>query len=221
MTSFRYVQEADFPVISGAGASQAAAFLTDLDLLLSAHRSNDGAPRRLGQRSAASTTQSFSSDLNGVPFVTTGCDRLPFDPSIHLTPTTRAADAPTGLDADLTVPQSDAPDALATAHVKDVTVTLPAGTSISPSAAAGLEACTDAQIGLAPIARAVPAGVEARDRLRRDAAAGRAADGVGLRRLPAVRRPAVGQDVPPVLHWPRARLGRAAQARGRASRPTR
>ncbi len=93
-------------------------------------------------------SKSFTSDLDGLPLTMTGCDRLAFTPGIDVKGTTRQADAPTGLQVDLTVPQSQSPDGLATAHVKDVSVALPAGTSISPAAAAGLEACTDQQIGL-------------------------------------------------------------------------
>jgi hypothetical protein len=93
-------------------------------------------------------TKSFTSDVDGLPFTMTGCDRLRFTPSIEAKATSRRADAPTGLDVTLEVPQTTLPDELATPHVKDVTVALPAGVSISPSAAAGLEACTDQQIGL-------------------------------------------------------------------------
>jgi hypothetical protein len=93
-------------------------------------------------------TKSFTSDTGGRPFTMTGCDRLAFDPSIDVKSTSRQADAPTGLEVTLNVPQSSLPDGLATAHVKDVSVALPVGTSISPAAAAGLEACTDQQVGL-------------------------------------------------------------------------
>jgi hypothetical protein len=93
-------------------------------------------------------SKSLTADYGGRPFTLTGCERLGFAPSIDVKPTTRQADAPTGIDVTLKVPQSALPDGLATAHVKDVSVALPAGVSISPSAAAGLEACTDQQIGL-------------------------------------------------------------------------
>jgi hypothetical protein len=93
-------------------------------------------------------TGSFTSDFDDVPFTLTGCDRLPFDPSVDVKTTTAKADSPTGLNVDLKVPQSSSPDGLATAHVKDVTVTLPEGLSVSPGSAAGLAACSDAQIGL-------------------------------------------------------------------------
>ncbi len=93
-------------------------------------------------------TGSFSSDFDGVPFTLTGCEKLAFDPSVDVKTTTAKADAPTGLNVDLKVPQSSSPDGLATAHVKDVTVALPEGMSVSPSSAAGLAACTDAQLDL-------------------------------------------------------------------------
>jgi hypothetical protein len=91
---------------------------------------------------------SFDSDFDGTPFLTEGCERLPFDPSIDVQPLSRTADAPTGLVVDLTVPQSDAPDGLATAHVKRVEVRLPEGMSVSPSSAAGLGACAPGEIKL-------------------------------------------------------------------------
>jgi hypothetical protein len=40
------------------------------------------------------------------------------------------------------------PDGLATAHLKDTVVTLPVGMSVNPSAAAGLQGCSDTQIGV-------------------------------------------------------------------------
>jgi hypothetical protein len=79
----------------------------------------------------------------------TGCEALDFDPSIKARPTTNAADSPTGLEVDLHVPQNLDPDGLATAHLKDATVTLPEGLVINPSGANGLDACSEAQAHLA------------------------------------------------------------------------
>jgi hypothetical protein len=76
-----------------------------------------------------------------------GCSEVPFNPSISVTPDTRQADEPTGAAVDLHVPQSSDANTLATAHVKDVAVTLPDGMTINPAAANGLAACTDAQFG--------------------------------------------------------------------------
>jgi hypothetical protein len=91
-------------------------------------------------------TRSFSSDPDDAAYEFTGCERLSFAPTTTVATTTNAADSPTGLDVDVSVPQTDEPDGLATAHVKDVTVALPAGLTLSPGSANGLAACTDAQL---------------------------------------------------------------------------
>ena len=81
-----------------------------------------------------------------------GCDLLQFEPSITLTPSTTQADEPTGVNVDLRVPQAaDRLGELATPELKDATVTLPAGLSLSPSAADGLGSCSSAQIDIASI----------------------------------------------------------------------
>jgi hypothetical protein len=63
-------------------------------------------------------------------------------------PVGNTAGSPGSYLVDLTVPQNDNPTGLATPPLKKAVVTLPAGTSISPSAADGLAACWPAQIGL-------------------------------------------------------------------------
>ncbi len=79
----------------------------------------------------------------------TGCELLQFAPGIVVTPTTTQADEPTGLTVDLQVPQApQLPPNLTTPELKNVTVTFPAGLSLSPSAADGLQACSEAQIAL-------------------------------------------------------------------------
>ena len=79
----------------------------------------------------------------------TGCNKLSFNPSITAQPDTTAADSPSGLDVDLHVPQApDTPNGLATPDVKSAVVTLPPGFSLSPSAADGLQGCSEAQFGL-------------------------------------------------------------------------
>jgi hypothetical protein len=90
----------------------------------------------------------LSSDFDGIPFITEGCEHVPFSPSISVQPLSHVADAPTGLAIDVAVPQSDSPDGLASAQVRKTVVRFPAGVSVSPSAAAGLGACSLAQVGL-------------------------------------------------------------------------
>ena len=86
--------------------------------------------------------QSITADPKGVPFTTTGCDLLPFETEIEARPTTNLADAPSGLDVKLTVPQNMEPDDYAAAHLKSASVTLPAGMTVNPSSANGLGACS-------------------------------------------------------------------------------
>ena len=86
----------------------------------------------------------------------TGCELLKesFQPQIKFTPSpaseggTSEADAPTGLTFALNLPQTDDPSKLGTPDLKGIKMTLPEGLTISPSAAGGLEACSNAQFGL-------------------------------------------------------------------------
>jgi hypothetical protein len=91
---------------------------------------------------------SFSSDFDGEPFINTGCDLPPFEPTIEARPTTNMADAPSGLDVSLKIPQNTDPDGLSTAHLKNASVTLPAGMTVNPSSANGLGACSPSEVGL-------------------------------------------------------------------------
>jgi len=77
-----------------------------------------------------------------------GCDQLAFKPSVSMLPDTLQAGAPAGYTFDLRVPQRNEPETLATPDVKRTSVTLPAGTVISPSAADGLGDCSNEQFEL-------------------------------------------------------------------------
>jgi uncharacterized repeat protein (TIGR01451 family) len=90
----------------------------------------------------------LAEDSLGNPTGTDGCNQLEFDPTIEAKPTTNLADAPTGLDFKLHIPQNETIEGLAEAHLKDAKVTLPAGVSVNPSGADGLGACSPAQFGL-------------------------------------------------------------------------
>jgi hypothetical protein len=78
----------------------------------------------------------------------TGCEKLAFNPSLAVQPDTEAADSPSGLSVNLKTPQEEGPEGLPEANLKDAVVTLPVGMAVSPSAAAGLGACTPAEIGV-------------------------------------------------------------------------
>jgi hypothetical protein len=92
--------------------------------------------------------ESGNLDSEGNPLRTSGCGRLDFSPTLSLAPDTRAANAPTGLEADLKLPQNDNPAGLAESHLRTASVTLPPGLVLNPAAAAGRQACTPAQIEL-------------------------------------------------------------------------
>jgi hypothetical protein len=86
-----------------------------------------------------------------------GCDRLSLESSFTMLPDTLEAGAPAGYSFDLNLPQHNEPDGLATPNIKRVKLTLPTGVVISPSAATGLRACSDAQFFGANRGRQEPA----------------------------------------------------------------
>ncbi len=79
-----------------------------------------------------------------------GCGLLPFHSQIKVTPDLEAASSPSGLTVDVHVPQEETLSAtgLANPDVRNITVTLPEGLALNPSAADGLQACTEAQVAL-------------------------------------------------------------------------
>jgi uncharacterized repeat protein (TIGR01451 family) len=79
----------------------------------------------------------------------TGCNQLPFDPSIVAKPDGDAASTPTGLTATVHVPQevNHGATGLASSSVKDIAVTFPEGVTVNPASADGLEACSEGQVG--------------------------------------------------------------------------
>jgi hypothetical protein len=84
----------------------------------------------------------------------TGCNLLQFQPEVQFKPSqaseggTSQADEPTGATFALKVPQPEEDATNATPELKSATVTLPAGMTVDPSAADGLQACSNAQFGL-------------------------------------------------------------------------
>ncbi len=89
-----------------------------------------------------------------------GCGKVPFTPSASTDPGTSQTDSPAGPTVNVTVPF--APTApIYQSNVKVARVTLPRGMGVNPSAAPGLQVCTDQQFGKgtrAPIA--CPAGAK-------------------------------------------------------------
>ena len=106
-----------------------------------------GVPSFVGQPGTSGTPDA------GTSFVT-GCNVLQFQPEVQFKPSqaseggTSQADEPTGATFALKVPQPEEDSTNATPELKSATVTLPAGMTVDPSAADGLEACSNAQFGL-------------------------------------------------------------------------
>ncbi len=107
----------------------------------------------------------FQNSLGGALERLEGCEALPFGPSIAVQAQeanepqqpsqpvpeipTRSASTPTGLQVQVKLPQRGTlePEALAEADLRSSTVTMPEGMLLNPSAANGLQACSEAQIG--------------------------------------------------------------------------
>ncbi|HEX5145531.1 MAG TPA: hypothetical protein VFV85_00805, partial [Conexibacter sp.] len=89
----------------------------------------------------------------GVDQLPTGCEKVPFNPALSAQPSAPAqASSPAGFDFELSLPQSDDPDAIGEADLKKAVVTLPVGVRVSPASANGLGACSLDQIGLRSLA---------------------------------------------------------------------
>jgi hypothetical protein len=71
----------------------------------------------------------------------TECNKLQFQPSLHVRPEATQADEPSGYEVNLEIPQNESGLTPGTPPLKDATVTLPPGVSASPSAADGLGGC--------------------------------------------------------------------------------
>ena len=78
-----------------------------------------------------------------------GCNRLPFVPEIKVSPDSQQASKPTGLTVDVHVPQEGQlnGEGISQSNVKNIQVALPEGVILNPSAADGLEGCSEHLIG--------------------------------------------------------------------------
>ncbi len=87
-----------------------------------------------------------------------GCNTLPFDPSIKVAPDVQSASTATGLKVDVVVPQEVNNNAagLASSAVKDITVALPEGVAVNPAGGDGLSSCSTIQVGFTGAAKLNP-----------------------------------------------------------------
>jgi hypothetical protein len=76
------------------------------------------------------------------------CGSIPYDPAISLDPGTSQTDSPAGASVDVDIPHYDLADSEQdTSTTRDSKVTLPLGMGLNPSAASGLQVCSDAEFG--------------------------------------------------------------------------
>lgn len=94
------------------------------------------------------TTTPFASDLSLPEGLTqTGCNSVPFDPGLNVTPGTTQVDSPATPTIEATLPFIKGGETQSESHLRNAHVTLPQGMGLNPSAANGLQACTDAEFG--------------------------------------------------------------------------
>lgn len=76
-----------------------------------------------------------------------GCNTIPFNPGLHFDPGTDQVDSPAGATTEVTLPVEESATGQETSTMRTARVTLPAGMGLNPSAANGLQACSDDQFG--------------------------------------------------------------------------
>ncbi|HET7589470.1 MAG TPA: hypothetical protein VFK14_04715 [Solirubrobacterales bacterium] len=75
------------------------------------------------------------------------CGSIPFHPGLHVDPVTDQVDSPAGATTEVTLPVEESATGQETSTMRVARVTLPSGLNLNPSAANGLQACTEAQFG--------------------------------------------------------------------------
>ncbi len=128
------------PSFGGSGSAQPARFLTSAGTC--------GALPDSTLSADSWAAPGVFAEASSVTPALTGCNWLPFDPSLNVVSEINETDTPSGYDLDLTVPSPQDADVLASADLENASVTLPEGAGISLSAADGLQACTEAQVAL-------------------------------------------------------------------------
>jgi hypothetical protein len=143
-------------IASIVNAPQVAAFFGST---LTIHGVPGGVPFLTLPRSCAPATAIIEADPWGEagawvsapapePLIPTGCGALRFSPALTVGPTTAAAHAPSGLDFSLELPDEGltSADGTASADLAAAELELPGGMTINPALAAGLGACSAAQL---------------------------------------------------------------------------
>ena len=80
-----------------------------------------------------SQTGATATASDTTPTGATGCDQVPFTPTLTVTPGTTKRDSPTGGSVNLHVPSLMRPTGVESSHVKTTAITLPEGVTLNPS----------------------------------------------------------------------------------------
>jgi hypothetical protein len=106
-----------------------------------------GVPLSLGV-SAASWAEPERFDTKSTSLSTiTGCDELPFGPGLEVEPTSHQAASPSGLEVTISLPSPEGVETLEPSQIREAKIDMPAGVTVNPGAADGLEACSPEQVG--------------------------------------------------------------------------
>ncbi len=99
-------------------------------------------------------------DAGGNPAAMTGCESVPFEPTIAASATTKLAESPSGLDFEINLPNKGLFDrkAIAETEPEKIEVTLPEGMTLNPSASEGIGVCSESQYKAEQIDSAPSAG---------------------------------------------------------------
>lgn len=76
------------------------------------------------------------------------CATVPFAPTLNLAPSTTQSDQPDNVAVSVELPQAKAAAEIDSSDLKHAVVTMPEGMTLNPSAANGLVACSDEQLGM-------------------------------------------------------------------------
>ncbi len=105
----------------------------------------------LGPQKTSLTVESYEGQRETKSFTTpvgaSGCDKIPFKPTVKVTPATSQSDEPDSLTIKVEVPQNADPEGLDSSMLRDARITLPEGMTLNPAAVNGLEACSDTDFG--------------------------------------------------------------------------
>jgi hypothetical protein len=108
-----------------------------------------GVPLEVGVNASSWVKPEFKSEneaRTSLPAIT-GCDSLPFGPSLEVESTSHHTSTPTGLDLTIKMPASEGVEVLEPSQIRYMRIDFPPGLVISTNASDGLGTCSAAEVG--------------------------------------------------------------------------